>query len=320
VIIEQSPVKLTPDVLKNTNLKLIHRIISLDDREALAGVMNIDEHGQQVLVGLPRGHAIFFAGGMDRPMLVRQVEAKERLTKGSPHFEQQTMSAAIPNSFVLQSNDPNVRLAFLRWLLTHTYCENSVKVDQAQERLKKTIRSSTPFAVKSLSIENNIVNANIKVLSDRLATQIGNYYSWSFSEEAKYQNTIENLRLDDSLVREAKELLEKGTQVSVEPFTGCTHCLAVCQYRVFSSIALQYGDQSNSGEQIFNKYIEQPIDSSINQISLFARFISNKIIDPDAEESRHIALCISLQQANVLGWQDDVMHELADRIWSELNS
>jgi len=320
VIVEQSPVKLTPDVLKNTNLKLIHRIISLDDREALAGVMNIDEHGQQVLVSLPRGNAIFFAGGMDRPMLVRQIEAKERLTKGSSHFEQQTRSAAIPNSFVLQSNDPNVRLAFLRWLLTHTFCENSVKVDQAQERLKKTIRSATPFAISNLSIENNIVNANIKVLSDRLATQIGNYYSWPFSEEANYQNTIQNLWLDDSLVREAKELLETGTQVNVEPFTGCNHCLAVCQYRVFSSIALQYGDETNSREQIFNKYIDQPIDSSINQISLFARFISNKIIDPDAEESRHIALCISLQQANVLGWQDDVMHEFADRIWSVLNS
>src|SRR3712207_8615402 len=34
IVVDQVPVKLAPDVLKNTNLKLAHRIVSGDDRRS----------------------------------------------------------------------------------------------------------------------------------------------------------------------------------------------------------------------------------------------------------------------------------------------
>src|SRR6202007_2335742 len=36
IVADQVPVKLAPDVIKNTNLKIVHRIVAEDDRTVLA--------------------------------------------------------------------------------------------------------------------------------------------------------------------------------------------------------------------------------------------------------------------------------------------
>ncbi len=60
---DQVPVKLAPDVIKNTNLKIVHRIVAEDDRKVLAGTMVMNERQSNALatltVGL--GHSIFSA-------------------------------------------------------------------------------------------------------------------------------------------------------------------------------------------------------------------------------------------------------------------
>ncbi len=39
VVLDQVPTKLAPDVIKNTNLKIAHRIVDEADRKVLAGSM-----------------------------------------------------------------------------------------------------------------------------------------------------------------------------------------------------------------------------------------------------------------------------------------
>jgi hypothetical protein len=43
IIVDQVPAKLTPDVLKNTNLKILHRIVAEDDRESVGNAMNLSK-------------------------------------------------------------------------------------------------------------------------------------------------------------------------------------------------------------------------------------------------------------------------------------
>ena len=42
VIVEQIPSKMIPDVIKNTAVKVMHRLPALDDREAVGGTVNLD--------------------------------------------------------------------------------------------------------------------------------------------------------------------------------------------------------------------------------------------------------------------------------------
>lgn len=57
-IIDQVPSKLVPDSLKNTNLKIVHRLVSADDRDAMAGAMALTEDQAKVIARLKIGQAI----------------------------------------------------------------------------------------------------------------------------------------------------------------------------------------------------------------------------------------------------------------------
>ncbi len=70
VVAEQIPAKLVPDVIKNTALKVVHRLPARDDRDLVGAAMNLDEDQSRQVVSLQPGVAAVFADGMDRPIRV----------------------------------------------------------------------------------------------------------------------------------------------------------------------------------------------------------------------------------------------------------
>lgn len=71
LIADQVPTKLAPDTLKNTNLKIVHRVVTHDDREAIGRSMNMTEQQIEYLSALKRGFAAVYAEGDNRPKLVK---------------------------------------------------------------------------------------------------------------------------------------------------------------------------------------------------------------------------------------------------------
>ncbi|MGO9503235.1 MAG: ATP-binding protein [Streptosporangiaceae bacterium] len=71
IIAEQIPAKLVPDVVKNTALKIVHRLPAHDDRQVVGAAMNLDEEQSRQVVSLQPGAAAVFADGMDRPLRIR---------------------------------------------------------------------------------------------------------------------------------------------------------------------------------------------------------------------------------------------------------
>ncbi|MEV6596497.1 ATP-binding protein [Actinoplanes sp. NPDC051346] len=78
IIAEQIPSKLVPDVIKNTAIKIMHRLPAADDREAVGATVNLTDRQSQFLVTLPPGVAAVFADGMDQPVLVRMPDGTPR--------------------------------------------------------------------------------------------------------------------------------------------------------------------------------------------------------------------------------------------------
>ncbi|MFL5909190.1 MAG: ATP-binding protein [Gaiellaceae bacterium] len=78
IVAEQIPTKLVPDVVKNTALKVVHRLPAYDDRRLVGAAMNLDEHQSREVVSLPPGAAAVFADGMDRPLRVRVPLGRDR--------------------------------------------------------------------------------------------------------------------------------------------------------------------------------------------------------------------------------------------------
>ncbi|GAB2615187.1 hypothetical protein Aab01nite_27460 [Paractinoplanes abujensis] len=78
VIAEQIPGKLMPDVIKNTAVKIMHRLPAADDRQAVGATANLTARQSEYLVTLPPGTAAVFADGMDQPVLVRMPDGTPR--------------------------------------------------------------------------------------------------------------------------------------------------------------------------------------------------------------------------------------------------
>ncbi len=70
-IIDQVPSKLVPDALKNTNLKIIHRLVAADDREALAAALALEDEQARVISRLKVGQAIIAGVQDDTPSWVK---------------------------------------------------------------------------------------------------------------------------------------------------------------------------------------------------------------------------------------------------------
>ena len=82
MICDQVPTKLAPDVLKNTNLKLIHRTVMEEDRQAVGAAMNMKPQQVEYLSSLRRGCAATFAEGDNRPKLIMLPLVKDKRKMG----------------------------------------------------------------------------------------------------------------------------------------------------------------------------------------------------------------------------------------------
>ena len=78
IIAEQVPERLVPDVIRNTAVKITHRLPAAGDREAVGATMNMTPAQNRFLVTLRPGEAAVFADGMDYPLLARMPDGTGR--------------------------------------------------------------------------------------------------------------------------------------------------------------------------------------------------------------------------------------------------
>lgn len=71
IIADQIPNKLTPEVLKNTNTKIIHRLFAADDRHAIGETVGLDDEQKHFLTMLPTGEAVVYSAGWHESVRVK---------------------------------------------------------------------------------------------------------------------------------------------------------------------------------------------------------------------------------------------------------
>jgi hypothetical protein len=82
IIAEQIPAKLSPDAMKNTGLKLIHRLHAVDDRTAAGDSMVLSVAQKQELARLPALSAAVFGAGLAEAVLVKVAPNKPEFAGG----------------------------------------------------------------------------------------------------------------------------------------------------------------------------------------------------------------------------------------------
>ncbi len=75
IIVDQIPDKMTPEVLKNTNTKIVHKLFAQDDKDAIGNTMALDDEQKSFLSNLAPGRAVMFSQGWTKAVQI-QVDEK----------------------------------------------------------------------------------------------------------------------------------------------------------------------------------------------------------------------------------------------------
>ena len=92
IIVDQIPNKLAPDVLKNTNTKIVHCLFAQDDKEAVGNTMALKEEQKEFLSNLNAGRAIMFSDNYGQALQV-QIKA-DTSTENAPLADEELTCAA----------------------------------------------------------------------------------------------------------------------------------------------------------------------------------------------------------------------------------
>lgn len=71
IVVDQIPSKLAEDVIKNTNIKIVHRTLAKDDRDYVGATMNLTDEQSRELCLLEPGQVVIHREGMDKAFLVQ---------------------------------------------------------------------------------------------------------------------------------------------------------------------------------------------------------------------------------------------------------
>ncbi len=94
VVADQIPSKLAPDLIKNTNLKIVHRTVAEDERVLMGGAMNMTEEQTEALSVLKQGVAAVYSEGDNRPKLVKPKYAGAFSVEDRKHVSRQSVLSA----------------------------------------------------------------------------------------------------------------------------------------------------------------------------------------------------------------------------------
>lgn len=105
IVADQIPSKLAPDLIKNTNLKIVHRTVDAEERLLIGGAMHMTEEQIESLASLQRGIAAVYSEGDFRPKLVKIPKVNTSVADGSaPLSRSEVLRRSLTNAIDRHDN------------------------------------------------------------------------------------------------------------------------------------------------------------------------------------------------------------------------
>ena len=352
LVAEQIPTKLTPDVIKNTNLKVIHRLLAQDDRELVGRTMNMTEGQIRRLAWLTKGQAAVFAEGDDHPLLIEVENFRKRHPFGPPGDDAVSARAEsyiVLSSYLrvprlvsygirlgsLQRPDPIIyqeviqQLArddsaglWARLLLQIVFARKALPstIDQLRRSIATGTRQLNPGQYTA-ALQMSLVLGADAVLQNRGAER-----GWSFSAVDALRDSLTSglvrLARTSNLQDAAADLdrfaraYERRMRDGIGPFPGCRHCRAPCLYRMdvgqLTASSDKYAVRAIIGD------VGRPRDERFVALATMLRETVNRWVDGAGTETDNMSYCMALGIAPTIGMdpyeQDIFAQEVAAKI------
>jgi hypothetical protein len=182
VIADQIPTKLSPDVIKNTNLKIIHRLLSKDEREAVGNSIGLEDEQIKEIIHLQQGEAIIFHDKSHSPMRIMVSINTNVLAQSQVQFVQRETYQLEPVPFMLQNE--TFRAELYRWI--HTYLLFPERMSDVMKGAKGAIECYFP----GISTDDN--------LTELLHHTISHYIKET--RLYRFSNYLEQVRFEKEMI------------------------------------------------------------------------------------------------------------------------
>lgn len=334
LIAEQIPTKLASDVIKNTNLKVMHRIVAEDDREVMGATMNIEERETKKIVSFNVGEAAVYCEGDDGAYQVKVpyskieekqggigkdndtvIQAMEELKKDAEYlapFEgcekycksicgYKSIGSAVSSSHGFSSQMPSLVLS----LIDDAGFKDSILLQMLEMGKDEGNSVRDPEGIKKCSIIHS---------TERYFEWIGKQQYWSYKETENiknaflefYMDTLEKYLGDESnfssnILDQSKLFvfnnLYKNLCRDRQPTPFCSNICndKLCIYRFNMSEALEDDYYHKSFLEVINNG-GQDMWVKLNAL---CREVAEEIVLPGGsrEQTKRAALCFALQKS-----------------------
>lgn len=168
IIVDQIPNKLTPEVLKNTNTKIIHRLFAADDKDAVGNTVMLTKEQKEFLSNLDTGRAVYFSGGMQKAVQVqvnktsdtgRKSPADSELVEGAMAFYAEHYEHGyIQGSQLFESRPTIAQMTALKKMNDFAVCENVVAFFSGKNKAlgdayRRALRTKLAECAESLGLD-----------------------------------------------------------------------------------------------------------------------------------------------------------------------
>jgi len=349
LVAEQIPSKLTPDVIKNTNLKLVHRLLAQDDRELVGSAMNMNEAQTRRLSTLGQGQAVVYAEGEDHPLLVHveNFKAQRRLEipldselrsivesyivlgqyLPTPDFGNYGVRVArfgAPDPIVYQAALQHLGQEGHRRIWGHIIARTIFARDalpDAIERLRRQLVSRPSHLAISQygeALLMLIVLGAAQALQERGAEMGWPYPTVESIRQPLTEGLVRLIRTKD-LKASAPELdrFVRGYESNLKreggPYPGCRVCRAVCFYRAEVSRMLSPAELLHIRD-VLSAASYQTESERYADLSSTLRATAKQWLGAEGTDVQDIAYCTALVAAPSLGLNEYEQAEMARKL------
>ena len=235
IIADQIPNKMTPEVLKNTNTKIVHKIFAEDDKEAIGNTISLSKEQKDFLSSLPTGRAIVFSQSWTKAVQV-QIE-KMTNTTSDENIDEDRLKNRVED-FYIENYKKGIfigtkyeKITREQFRLCREFSTNKEFVKIFKAVFEENVHSFREFLNISENLNKlikdkefledigKILEKNERYIENLNKTQenFKNYYENIFKEELYniiyfkyYKNLKENKIIQSNIQDGIKEIFNKG--------------------------------------------------------------------------------------------------------------
>jgi hypothetical protein len=311
IIADQIPNKLAPEALKNTNLKIMHRIVATDDRDSMGGAMNLDDVQKRHVTALGTGRAIVYAERMESPYHLAIMYDKTAAVPppDTPEESDTIVREAMRGLDIVQSFDKYLGCQYCLHRCDSQILETATPVSddqQFRQTYNRYILSTLKDLTQLVQFRPKIINEIQRVIggkarsgnlpgitwcaltqsTERYFERKGEENYWYFDQVREqhmrwlnllrpaFQPTEVNRRIDLAVLRQWREDFLELHRRDQGPLPTCGPCTSKCLYRFEVSEVVR----DPKIKYDFNTSINRQDTSASDAAAWFCRLLSERLI------------------------------------------